>query len=59
MAHSRVFQFERFKRSEFDENDIELLNENTLEESQFPTIVYYWRDCDDIEDIKEDFKHYV
>lgn len=33
MAHSRVFQFERFKKSDFDENDIE--------------------------DIKEDFKHLV
>lgn len=59
MAHSRVFQFEKFKKSDFDENDIELLNENTLEESQFPPVVGYWRDCDDIEDIKEDFKHLV
>ncbi len=59
MAHSRVFQFERFKKSDFDENDIELLNENTLEESQFPSAVDYWRDYDDIEDIKEDFKHLV
>ena len=59
MAHSRVFQFERFKKSDFDENDIEVLNEHTLEESQFPSIVNYWRDCDDIEDIKEDFKYLV
>lgn len=59
MAHSRVFQFEKIKKSEFDDNDIELLNENTLEESQFPSAVNYWRDCDDIEDIKEDFKHFV
>lgn len=59
MSHSRVFQFERFKKSDFDENDIEVLNENTLEESQFPPIVEYWRDCDDIEDIKEDFKYFV
>lgn len=59
MAHSRVFQFERFKKSDFDENDIEVLNEKTLEESQFPSAVNYWRDCDDIEDIKEDFKHLV
>ena len=59
MAHSRVFQFERFKKSDFDENDIEVLNEHTLEESQFPSIVNYWRDCDDIEDIKEDFKYFV
>ena len=43
MAHSRVFQFERFKKSEFDEYDIELLNENTLEESQFPPIVNYYK----------------
>ena len=59
MAHSRVFQFEKIKKSEFDDNDIELLNENTLEESQFPFAVDYWRDYDDIEDIKEDFKHLV
>ena len=59
MAHSRVFQFEKIKKSEFDDNDIELLNENTLEESQFPFAVDYWREYDDIEDIKEDFKHLV
>lgn len=59
MAHSRVFQFERFKRTEFDEYNIELLNENSLEESQFPPIVEYWSDCDNIEDIKEDFKDFV
>ena len=36
MSHSRVFQLETFKKSEYDKHDVEELNEFSLEQNQFP-----------------------
>ena len=52
MSHSRVFQLETFKKSEYDEHDVEELNEFSLEQNQFPDPSYidYWKDSEDVED---------
>ena len=52
MSHSRVFQLETFKKSEYDEHDVEELNEFSLELNQFPHPNYidYWRNSENVVD---------
>ena len=52
MSHSRVFQLETFKKSEYDEHDIEELNESKLEHNQFPhpNYVDYWQNSENVAD---------
>ena len=52
MSHSRVFQLETFKKSEYDKHDIEELNEFSLEQNQFPhpNYVDYWQNSENVAD---------
>ena len=52
MSHSRVFQLEFFKTSEYDEHDSEELNEFSLEQNQFPhpNYVDYWQNSENVAD---------
>ena len=52
MSHSRVFQLETFKKSEYGEHDIEELNEFSLEQNQFPQPNYidYWQNSENVAD---------
>ena len=52
MSHSRVFQIETFKKSEYDEHGIEELNEFSLEQNQFPQPNYidYWQNSENVAD---------
>lgn len=59
MAHSRVFQFERVNKSEFEDYNIEALTDCMLDKSNFPdpNWVNYWKDSNDSPE--EDFKWFV
>ena len=52
MSHSRVFQLETFKKSEYDKHDVEELNEFSLEQNQFPypNYVDYWENSENVAD---------
>ena len=52
MSHSRVFQLETFKKSEYDKHDVEELNEFSLEQNQFPYPNYidYWENSENVAD---------
>ena len=52
MSHSRVFQLETFKKSEYDEHDVEELDESSLEQNQFPhpNYVDYWSNSENVAD---------
>ena len=59
MSHSRVFQFEKVSKEEFEGNDIKVLTEDILDKCDFPNPnwIDYWKDSDD--NPKEDFKWLV
>lgn len=59
MAHSRVFQFERVNKSEFEDYNIEVLTDCMLDKSNFPdpNWIDYWKDSNDSPE--EDFKWFV
>ena len=59
MAHSRVFQFERVNKEEFEDNNIEFLTDCMLDKSNFPdpNWIDYWKDSNDSPE--EDFKWFV
>lgn len=59
MSHSRVIQLELHKRSEFEDNNIEVLTEDILDKENFPdpNWVDYW--CDSEDEPENDFKWFV
>jgi len=59
MSHSRVFQLEKIKKSQYEEEGVSVLTEDMVEHNNFPNPnwVDYWKDSEDAP--LEDFKWFI